>query len=345
MNAIVQKKFIEFHDTIRLDLEDLRAVIEKRDMLLGELNTFFKKLYEEKKIPVLITFTSFQQGSYAMGTGNKPANEEDDYDIDCGLLFNVSTNDYSPVAIKQWVLEALDARQFRTVEWKKACIRVQYVEQGLPKFHIDFACYAAGNGDGKIYLAKGTPTSAATDKKWELSEPKRLRDLVNDKFKNDAECSQFKRIIRDFKRWKDEQFFSVYGRPTGIALTALAYNGFRPQTKNPFTGVEEIDDLKAAKMLASHMLNQFGGDGRIQVQLQVPPYNNLFEKMSDAQSKEFKKRLEELKTVLEEAEKETDPHEACKMLRKKFGDDFPVPPKEDTGQNRKKAVVGASESA
>jgi hypothetical protein len=345
MNKIVQKQFIAFHDNIRVNLEDNKALIEKRNMLIDELNAFFKKLFEDKKTNVLIKFTSFQQGSYAMGTGNKPANEEDDYDIDCGLLFEISTASFAPLTIKQWVFEAFDSKQFRTVEWKKACIRVQYVEKGLPKFHLDFACYAVSNSDGKIYLAKGTPTSAAENKKWEQTEPKVLRDLINNKFKDVAECDQFKRVIRDFKRWKDEQFFSVYGRPTGIALTALAYNGFQPFTRNLFTGVEEVDDLKAVKELATYMLRQFRGDGRIRVQLPVPPYYDLFEKMTDQQCEEFKAKLEALKTALGDAENETDPHEACKILKRKFGEDFPVPAKEETGQNRRKAVAGTSESA
>jgi hypothetical protein len=172
-----------------------------------------------------------------------------------------------------------------------------------------------------------------------------LRDLINNKFKDVAECDQFKRVIRDFKRWKDEQFFSVYGRPTGIALTALAYNGFQPFTRNLFTGVEEVDDLKAVKELATYMLRQFRGDGRIRVQLPVPPYYDLFEKMTDQQCEEFKAKLEALKTALGDAENETDPHEACKILKRKFGEDFPVPAKEETGQNRRKAVAGTSESA
>jgi hypothetical protein len=326
-------------------MEDNQALIDKRDMLLGELNAFLKKLYEEKKTVKLITFTSFQQGSYSMGTGNKPANEEDDYDIDCGLLFNISKDEFSPMTVKQWVFDALDSKQFRTVEWKKACIRVQYIEQGLPKFHIDFACYAAINSNKKIYLAKGTPTLGAEHKKWEESEPKRLRDLINNKFIDDVECGQFKRGIRDLKRWKDVQFYSVNGRPTGIALTALAYNGFRPFTKNLFTGAEEIDDLKAIKELVGHILRQFTWNDRICVHLPVPPYNDLFEKMTDLQCKEFKKKLEDLIEALEEAEKETDSYEACKILRKKFGEDFPVPAREDTGQSRKRAVAGTSESA
>jgi hypothetical protein len=343
MGKVVQEQFIKFHDAIRLDVSDNKDVIKKRDMLIEEIRTAIKKMCEEKGIK-LIRFTTFNQGSYAMGTGNKPIYDEDDYDIDCGLLFEIDKGDYTPIQVKTWVYDALNI-QFRNVEWKKACIRVQYVEEGLPKFHVDFACYSDANSDGKTYLAKGTPTSAAENKKWEQSEPKKLKDLVNNKFTDDDECDQFKREIRDMKRWKDYQFDSVNGKPTGIAFTALAYNGFKPAIKDPFTWANDINDLKATKDFVNYILNQFSWDGRIKVHLPVPPANNLFEKMTDQQCKNFKTKLEELRDALVDAENETDPHEACKILRKQFGKDFSVPAKETTGQNRRLAVAGTSESA
>jgi hypothetical protein len=154
MSSIVQSQFYIYHDRIKLEAVDNRQVIEKRDMLIEEVKAYFKKKAEEDGVK--ITFSSFNQGSYSMGTGNKPAYDEDDYDIDVALLFNVSKEEYGPLEVKQWVFDALDAKQFRTVEWKKACIRVQYQEQGLPKFHIDFAVYSDPecNKDKKTYIAK-----------------------------------------------------------------------------------------------------------------------------------------------------------------------------------------------
>ena len=147
------------------------------------------------------------------------------------------------------------------------------------------------------------------------------------------------------KRWKDNQFNSVNGKPTGIAFTALAYNGFTPCIKNPFTWAEDINELKATKDFVNYILGQFGWNGRIRVSLPVIPGNDLFKKMTDQQCKNLKEKLEKLRDALVGAERETDPHEACKILRKQFGDDFPVLAKEDTGQSRKKAVAGTSESA
>ncbi|TKK66368.1 nucleotidyltransferase [Ilyomonas limi] len=344
MGKIVQDQFIKFHKNIRLDMDDHRDVIAKRDMLIEEVRAYLKKMCDEKKIK-LIRFESFNQGSYSMSTGIKPIKDEHDYDIDCGLLFEIDKDKYTSVQVKQWVFDALDSNQFRTVEWKKACIRVQYKQEGLPRFHVDFACYSNANNDGKVYLAKGKPKSLLEDKIWEVSDPKKLRDLINNRFSDDEECSQFKREIRYMKRWKDKQFSSKDGKPTGIAFTALAYNGFVPSIKDQFSWAVDINDLKATKDFVNYVLNQFGWDGRIRVSLPVPPGNDLFIKMTDQQCKTFKEKLESLKDSLIAAEKEADPHEACEILRKQFGDDFPVPPKEDTGQSRNRAVAGTSESA
>ena len=67
--------------------------------------------------------------------------------------------------------------------------------------------------------------------------------------------------------------------------------------------------------------------------------------MTDDQCKNFKTKLERLRDSLIEASNEADPHEACKILKKQFGDDFPVPAKEQTAQSRVKAIVGTNESA
>ncbi len=343
MSTVIQSQFYKFHDTIKLEAIDNKQVIEKRDMLIEEIKAYLKKKSEESGKP-LITFSVFNQGSYPMGTGNKPANDKDDYDIDAGLLFNLSKDDYTPLEVKKWVFEALDTKQFRTVQWKKPCIRVQYIEDGFPKFHIDFAVYSDGNTDTKTYIAKGTPTISKDQVKWEISEPKRLKELINGKYTDSLDKSQFIRTIRYFKRWKDNKFDSVNGKPTGIALTALAYNGFKPYTKEYFNGQENIQDLKALIDFTNYIIGQFSWK-RIEAKLPVPPYNDLFKKMTDDQCTVFKEKLQKLKEVLVAAQNEADPHEACKILKKEFGDDFPVPPKEETAQNRKRAVVGTNESA
>jgi len=346
MAAYLQLEFSKFHDNIKLiDTEDNTFLREKRDLLVSELRNYFDKKAEEED-SAKITFVVENQGSYAMGTGVKPL-ETDDYDIDVMLLFNFSKDDHSPVKVKDWVYEALN-KSNRTVEYKKPCVRVQYHVAGEEHFHVDFALYANNNANNKTYLSKGKPTSATANKIWEESNPKGLKTKINTRFSDIDDQKQMKRIIRYLKRWKDLKFKSEgNSRPTGIAFTALAYDYFSPEiTRISFNSSVEPNDLIALRKLVGNIIDQFSWlDGRITTYLPVEPGNDLFEKLSDGQCKTLKEKLENLKSVLENAEAEPDPHEASKMLNKELGDDFPIVEKDKSAQKRALAFPGKSESA
>lgn len=350
MSKIIQKQFDKFHDAIKLGhIDDNQFLRDKRDILVNELKESFKKDY-----PILSErpkFTWFNQGSYYMGTGVKPAKDEQDYDIDVGLDFQFSKESYEPVKIKEIVYNALDKCHPRDVEIKKPCVRVQYRKSGQVHYHVDFAIYSSSeyNNDDKSYIAKGKPHSLQENKKWEPSQPQVLKNIIDNKFTDKESEKQFKRVIRYLKRWKDLNF-QVGGNnaPKGIALTALAINYFQPQVKNLFTSEEEINDLKALENFVTSISYQFY-NGRIRVYLPVEPYNELFESMSDIQMENFQKELEVLKVTLETAikfENEDKYIEACTELNRIFGSDFLIP-KEDEILKRSKApaIVSSNESA
>jgi len=342
----LQKAFNKFHDNIKLnDIEDNKKLRDKRDMLVDKLRDYFKKKSDDEENFPKITFSIENQGSYSMGTGNKPL-DDGDYDIDVMILFNISKDEYSPVEVKKWVYNALD-KQFRRVKYKKPCVRVQYHKDGEELFHVDLALYANDNADDKTYLSRGKPTSAAEDKKWEVANPKLLKEKINSQFSDADERSQMKRNIRYLKRWKDFKFKnSGDGKPTGIALTALAYNLFKPQiVSEAFDSSVKPNDLLALKNLVSDIINEFNWSDSIQVKLPVEPFNNLFEKMKNKQQKTFKEKLESLKSALQNAIHEPDPHEASRILRKQFGDDFPEIEKDESAERRALAFPGKSESA
>lgn len=345
--AYVQKYFDEFHEAIRLsDITENEELREKRDIILRKLN----KKKNDNELP---NFDHFNQGSYAMGTGVKPINGE--YDIDVGIRFDISKDDYpDPVEVKKWVYDALQGHTSE-VKMRRSCVTVKYFEDGEPEFHVDLAIYAANNDDGKLYLAKGKLYSDDDNKYWEVSNPLELIEKVRDKYKDD-DGKQFRRVIRYLKRWKDVNF-STEGNeaPTGIGLTIAAYDLFTVSKQLDFaTGKYRYDDLIALKNLVRKMLDRFEWEynqeegkciERLHIYLPTEPYNDLFEKMSNNQMENFKKKLEELEAALNEAEFEPDTYRACEILNKIFGADFPVPPKDETGQKRKLAFFGTSASA
>ena len=324
----VQTYFNKFDEKIRRSYEDNSILRGKRDLLLNDLREGLQRYFQTANVRTP-RFDIFNQGSYAMGTGIEPLPGED-YDIDVGLNFHLSKSDYSSVQVKQWVYEALRTGN-RTVEYKRPCVRVQYHRAGEGIYHVDLAIYSGNtyNWDNQIYLAKGFLGSAPENQIWEPADP---RGLINDfqrRFQGQNENrDQFRRIIRYLKRWKDVNF-SVNGneRPTGISLTACAMNWFQVRTAHNFYAQRGgYDDLRALKNLAESILNQFSFGSRISVHLPVPPYNDLFEKMSDKQMQNFKIKLAGLISVhLRNAEEVPNDFLACSALRRAFGDDFPLP--------------------
>ena len=333
----LQSEFISFHKNIKLDAEN-ETLREKRDILLNKLKD---NISEDAA-----SYTHFNQGSYAMGTGIKP--DDGDYDIDIGLKFDIDHDDYSdPVEVKKWVRDALDGHT-KKVEIRRSCVTVTYQKGGEAAYHVDFAVYAANNDDGKIYIAKGKENSSGDKKYWEESDPQELIDLMNSRFSDADDRKQFKRTIRYAKKWKNQHFdLSGNSAPTGIALTALAYSKFQPQYKTDFlTGKRTYDDFTAFKNFMTGIKNSFSyiwdNDSQsyyygISQSLPVAPWNNLFEKMTPKQQDNFHDKVISALSKLDEVEKKTKKSDACKLMTDLFGDDFPV--------TVEKSYVGTSESA
>lgn len=327
--ADLQTQFNKFHEAIKIDFEGNKPLREKRDMILVELRAGLKKKY-----PINTpTFKDFVQGSYDLATGVKPLQGED-YDIDVGLNFNLTTDQVKPVDLKEIVYDILNSVAKRTVLIKRPCVRVQYHNAGEVAYHIDLAIYAhgkdfMGNMNDTLYIAKGYWGSAADKKIWETSEPYQLKELIKSKISDKTDREQFRRVVRYLKRWKDYNFSSSgTERPTGIALTALCYNLFTVEKdflKNPITGVYgyKYNDLRVLIKVINGIIGSFNWSNKLSVQLPVKPYNNLCEKMSDNQMLNFKTKLQSFKTILENASNDTQITTACMRLRGIFGGDFP----------------------
>ncbi|MFD5853291.1 nucleotidyltransferase [Cytobacillus pseudoceanisediminis] len=341
--AFCKKQFEEFHENIKLK-EENEILSSKRDIII-------KRLKDKLPDQTAYTFEIFNQGSYAMHTGIKPL--DDDYDIDVGLYFDMSKDDEKPVKAKNWIYNALEGHT-SDVKIKNPCITVTYAAG----YHVDITVYAANNGDGKVYLAKGKPTSMSQDKRWDKSNPKDLIKEIRDHLSDKDDRKQFRRVVRYLKRWKDEKFNSGSGKPTGIALTSCVYHWLNIQKDTDlFTGNSSYRDLDALICTVSEMINRFQNewvevDGeykwmpRLKVYLPVDPWPELFEKMTSKQMKSFKEKLEVLLDDLEDASAKADPTDAAEILKKQFGDDFPVPPKSTTGKKAAAAaVIPSSESA
>lgn len=333
----LQQEFLDFHDAIKLNDEN-ETLREKRDILLNKL----KENISDKAA----SYTTFNQGSYAMGTGVKP--EAGDYDIDVGIRFDIDHDDYEdPIVPKKWVRDALDGHT-KSVQIRRSCVTVTYQSGDEPIYHVDFAIYANSNSDGKMYIAKGKEFSEEENKTWEVSDPLGLIAKINSKCSDAEDRKQYKRVIRYMKKWKMHNgSLSGNGAPTGITLTVLAYQYFQVAKEyNVYTGKYVYDDFAALKSFALEIKNSFtlkyNSEKQefyhaLEVYLPVEPYNSLVEKMTETQMETLYQQVSKMLEKLETVEKQTKKADACEILVGLFGKDFPV--------TVDKSVVGTSESA
>lgn len=313
----MQKEFEKFHEGIKLKKYDENADLRnKRDLLLNALSDAIK----DEKIPgteTKLTFRWINQGSYAMNTGIKPKKE--DYDIDVGVIFNVTNNEYNSDALKKLVRDKLNKGN-RTVKYQRPCITVDYINEA---YHIDLAIYAENNKD--IHIAWGKEFSE--EKVWYKAEPEELTTWVANVSTDPDKATQFRRCVRYLKKWKEKHFSSGGNyAPPSIGLTIQAREAFS-------LILSGSTDLNALITIVSKIKNSFSTEydpvtsewkKKIVVCLPVQPFKNVYYKMTLAQQHNFYEKVEAIEEALIKAKNEVSEHETSKILRKIFGDEFPL---------------------
>lgn len=313
--AFAQNEFEEFHRKILLDLEANQDLRDKRDTLLSELKD---RISDDAP-----SYRIFHQGSYELSTGVKPLHGDPDMDV--GISFNCKPEDFpDSLDVKKYVKKAIE-RHNRTVKIKTPCVTVQYIENDEPKLHVDFAVYSEDLA-GNTYLAIGKESNPSHDRIWRQSDAEGLTKTILDKFEG-GERNQWRRIVRALKRWRDLKI--GHGNIPSIGLTVAAWKWFQ-KSDDPVDGQDR--DLEALLNLVNSMLNGWALS-RLYMASPVAPWNDLFGKCTLIQMDDFKQKLEKLRDSLKDAMDQADTHEACKILRNQFGDDFPVPEKENTTKN------------
>lgn len=351
--AKIQQQFDEFNQAIRLGrFKENKTLCEKRDIVRGKIDANLPGVFAEHDEPCP-NFDFSNQGSYEMGTGIKPL--QGDFDIDQGLYFNLGTADYTdPVILKERVYAALVGHT-KDVQIRRSCVTVFYQRDGEPVYHVDIAVYVDGSAepDGKSRVAKGKLGSAEEYRFWEVSKPQDLSEEIRRPFTSSNERRQFRRIVKYLKRWCDLKFSDGGNSvPSGISLTVAVSKTLQPTFSDAFSGTP--DDLTAMSSVVSTILANFNATwdpseqdyvDRFRVVLPVEPWGDLLERMSNSQMAVFKQKLEALGAALAFALTIDDRVEACRELRRQFGEDFPIPDPTDTAKKHAPAIVSSSSSA
>lgn len=299
----MQKHFQKFHKAIKVETEELR---EKRDILVNKIRNSLKNA--KHPLP-----DALNQGSYIYGVGVFPVGEEE-YDIDVGLDFSIKSDDYEATTVRKWVYDAIEDHT-NNIEDRGPCIRVRYAAG----YHVDLVVYSRFKNSESMENYQ----LAHKDNKWCPAEPKKLKEVIQkarEPFSNTKDSSgsdQLQRVTRYLKRWND---LDIPGdspdKPSGLATLLLVMKHL-PIPALDSSG--DADDLAALIRTARAVKNTFG---RIIVNKPTQQFEDLYSKLNDKAMTRFKDRVASLLSDLEKAAVQSE-EDACKTLRKQFGNDFP----------------------
>ncbi len=314
--AKLQNEFTRFNDIIKLGTYDENADLrDKRDLLVAEL----KEALKDEVVPDTdraLTFTKLDQGSYAMNTGIKPINS--DYDIDVGINFDLTNDEYDSNKLKKLVFDTLNKKHNRTVEFNRPCITVRYADG----YHVDLVIYANNNGD--MHIAWGKQHSVE-NRCWYKADPKGLIKWVADVSREEEKRAQLRRCVRMLKKWKEDKFAdNGNAAPPSIGLTIQARNAFIYKAESDLDVLINIADAIIAGFTHQREKDLDDWKWSTETLLPVQPKKDVYYKMTLSQLDNFYHRTVDLVEALKATKEEDSDHLASKILRKVFGGDFPL---------------------
>jgi len=338
----IQANFFKFHENIKLGYEsESYSSAKVKDLSITKA---VKEAFKAKGYSVI---DNFIQGSFSTHTAVQSL--DGDFDIDRAIVIDFEDAPENPVDTKKVVLGVLEKRGFTNATIKKPCVTADYAAEDL---HIDFPIYSK-QGDS-YFLAVGKLNSDENNREWSSSDPKGLKDWVNDKsmFYGSAgdELQQFKRIVRYLKRWRDVKFSEAVAKKVySIGLTVMAKESFLPcldDDGNP-------NDLKAMKDTVNQMTSRgyfsYEKDEKYRVRVLLPtsPWRDIFDGSALDTGTQFINKLNNLDNKLLDALTETDEIKQCKILNNLFGEDFIIPEliKTQKAKFSSAGTVGTSQGA
>ena len=226
--------------------DDLAA---KRDLNLDRLNKGLEALEQESGFPRPRPYDWRNQGSYAMHTLNYDPADENDYDIDVGVIFNKGDLPADPLKARQRVADALCKKCTNFTQEPAAktnAVRVAYVDG----YHIDFAVYRTFED------AAGTLQTEHASTTWKARDPlainKWFTKCVDEKsptanaslgYYPKVADGQFRRIVRYVKWFAKSR--SGWSLPGGLIISTLVSESYKSSDQRDDRSL--YDTLKSLK--------------------------------------------------------------------------------------------------
>ena len=152
--------------------------------------------------------------------------------------------------------------------------------------------------------------------------------------------------LKDFKEGRrKDALMSPMAAPLSRQEMIDIANFYAAQTAKPSSFKADDAKIKLGKAKADENLCAMCHLGGFSGQNEIPRVAGQQYEYIVMQMKDFKERLEALRDALQKAYDEELPEDACKVLKKQFGDDFKVPEKAATAKTVAPAVISTGTSA
>lgn len=273
--------FLKFNKEISLTPTEIRYLRNARKTVTNKIKGYFKEVLNQPA-PKFVG-----QGSFSMRTLVKPI--EGAYDIDIGIClqgYSNWQNDWpKPETASNWIKKALENHTSSKPINKKTCIRIIYKPKTSSSdiyYHVDLPIYVEYTN---LLGEKHTRIGLNGDRGWsEKSDPIGFTDWFKKvSQENQYDKSQFMRIVKYLKAWKDFQKSKGGVMPNGMLLTVLAGSKYTPDKRDDIAFYETIRKIY-------NKLNLWSYD----VYKPVQPYNNLGKYLDKKQWQNFLVKLERL---------------------------------------------------
>lgn len=208
------KEFSTFYrKKVVLPAKEQNELREKRKLNIKRLKNGLSDYNDKKRQSYKISENRIQ-GSMAMHTITQ--NDEHDYDIDVGIVFeSENLNELGPLATRNMVADALEreTKQFaEKPEVKTSCVRLKYTSVG---YHVDFAIFKRY----KEYLWEDEYTYKHAGAEWSIRQLKGLEEWFTKEIK--IKGDNLRKIIRLSKMFCKSRV-SWKNMPSGLIQSILS---------------------------------------------------------------------------------------------------------------------------
>lgn len=253
----------------------------------------------------------FMQGSYSNGTAIEPV-DGGEYDVDIiAVCVDQQTGPTSALNDLQRRFEGNGNYASRVVP-KTPCIRLDYAEDNVGKFHVDVVPVR----ENEVWSSPAPLDAPRRNGDWHETAPLEYTAWCA------AQGERFVRTVKIMKRWRDEQQ-SVRGAIKSIVLQVLVEEAMPRHI---------ADDQERLVETFARLRDRLAGlSVPPEVANPVLPDENLARRWTQASFDSFKRELDEAVEISRRAANATDRLQAIDAWRELLGEDFPSMSQADLG--------------